>query len=147
MSLKDAINNTNIQKEKLKTVANNIDNKLVKLGGERATDLSDVPNRITALKKVCKKRAIVSINKTVYASMDSKTESININLDFNPSMAFVHINNNIVTNNNLKYYINNQESSSNPTTCRITNLSRNNIILQFSYLEQATIKRIEFLGE
>ena len=147
MSLQTEISNTNTQKENIKKVANKIDNKLMELGGEQATDLSDVSNKIIALKKVCKKRAIVNINKTVYASMDSKTESININLDFNPSMAFVYINNNIVTNNNLKYYVNNQESSSNPTTCRITNLNRNNITLQFSYLEEATIKRIEFLGE
>ena len=46
MSLKDAINNTNTQKENIKTVAKNIDNKLVELGGEQAIDLVDVPNKI-----------------------------------------------------------------------------------------------------
>lgn len=46
MSLRDNIDNTNKEKENLKTVANNIDSKLVELGGERATDLADVPNKI-----------------------------------------------------------------------------------------------------
>lgn len=46
MSLTDTINNTNTEKKNLKTVANNIDSKLVELGGERATDLADVPNKI-----------------------------------------------------------------------------------------------------
>lgn len=49
MSLKDTINNTNTQKENLKTVANNIDNKLVELGGERATNLADVTNKMEGM--------------------------------------------------------------------------------------------------
>ena len=49
MSLKDTINNTNTQKENLKTVANKIDNKLVELGGEQATDLSDVANKMEGM--------------------------------------------------------------------------------------------------
>ena len=49
MSLKDAINNTNKQKENVKTVANKIDNKLVELGGEQAVNLADVPNKIGAM--------------------------------------------------------------------------------------------------
>lgn len=46
MSLADTINNTNTQKENIKIVASNIDNKLVELGGQRATDLADVVNKI-----------------------------------------------------------------------------------------------------
>ncbi|EEA86050.1 hypothetical protein [Peptacetobacter hiranonis] len=49
MDLKNTINNTNTQKENLKTVANNIDNKLVELGGERATDLADVVNKMDTM--------------------------------------------------------------------------------------------------
>lgn len=49
MSLTDTINNTNTQKDNLKTVANNIDNKLVELGGERATDLADVANKMEGM--------------------------------------------------------------------------------------------------
>lgn len=46
MPLKSTINNTNTQKENIKTVANNIDNKLVELGGEQIINLADVPNKI-----------------------------------------------------------------------------------------------------
>lgn len=49
MSLTDTINNTNTQKENIKTVADNIDNKLVELGGERATDLADVVNKMEGM--------------------------------------------------------------------------------------------------
>ena len=61
MSLTDTINNTNKQKENIKTVANNIDNKLIELGGERATDLADVPNKIQNVKTMYKKQLLVEI--------------------------------------------------------------------------------------
>lgn len=49
MSLTDTINNTNTEKENLKTVANNIDSKLVELGGEQAINLADVVNKMSAM--------------------------------------------------------------------------------------------------
>lgn len=49
MDLKSTINNTNTQKENVKKVATNIDNKLVELGGERATDLADVANKMEGM--------------------------------------------------------------------------------------------------
>ena len=49
MSLTDTINNTNKQKENVKTVANSIDNKLIELGGERATNLADVVNKMEGM--------------------------------------------------------------------------------------------------
>lgn len=49
MDLKNTINNTNTQKENIKTVANNIDNKLVELGGEQAINLADVVNKMSAM--------------------------------------------------------------------------------------------------
>ncbi len=49
MSLTDTINNTNKQKENVKIVATEIDNKLVELGGERATDLADVVNKMEGM--------------------------------------------------------------------------------------------------
>lgn len=49
MSLTDTINNTNAQKENIKTVATQIDNKLVELGGEKATNLSDVVSKMGAM--------------------------------------------------------------------------------------------------
>ena len=49
MDLKNTINNTNTHKENIKQVATQIDNKLVELGGEQATDLSDVANKMGAM--------------------------------------------------------------------------------------------------
>ena len=49
MSLKDTINSTNVQKENVKTVATNIDNKLVELGGQKATNLNDVVNKMEGM--------------------------------------------------------------------------------------------------
>lgn len=46
MSLISEINRTETNKNKTKTVANNIDNKLVELGGEQAESLADIPNKI-----------------------------------------------------------------------------------------------------
>lgn len=46
MSLKDTINNTNTQKNKLKTGKRNIDNKIISIGGEKAINIADVPNKI-----------------------------------------------------------------------------------------------------
>lgn len=65
MSLKDTINNTNTQKENIKTVANKIDNKLVELGGERATNLADVVNKIDSLKASLKKIYIKNVKQKV----------------------------------------------------------------------------------
>lgn len=49
MSLIQEINRTGTETNKTKQVATNIDNKLVELGGERATDLADVPNKINTM--------------------------------------------------------------------------------------------------
>lgn len=69
MSLKDEINNTNTQKENIKTVANKIDNKLVELGGEQAINLADVPNKIKSMVKQYKYFAQGS--STINFSIDS----------------------------------------------------------------------------
>lgn len=74
MSLTDTINNTNTQKENIKTVATQIDNKLVELGGERATDLSDVPNKIEKTIKT----QYVKIAEGIYNS-DLKVRDNDIN--------------------------------------------------------------------
>lgn len=49
MSLIQEINRTETEKNKTKQVATNIDNKLVELGGEQATNLSDVANKMGAM--------------------------------------------------------------------------------------------------
>ena len=85
MSLISEINNTNTQKENIKTVANNIDNKLVSLGGQSATDLSDVPEKIQQMvTKNYKKLAYGEYSVSCYTkgSIDkSRTVSLK-NVDF-----------------------------------------------------------------
>lgn len=82
MPLKSTINNTNTQKENIKTVANNIDNKLVELGGEQATDLSDVPNKIQKLIKQYNKVVIGSKKCKQRSDIDPFSTIINVNADF-----------------------------------------------------------------
>lgn len=72
MSLISEINRTETEKNKTKTVATNIDNKLVELGGEQATDLSDVPNKMGVMvKENYKKVAIIDV------TVDWKAEMVN----------------------------------------------------------------------
>lgn len=95
MSLKDAINNTNTQKENIKTVATKIDNKLVELGGEQATDLSDVANKMEGMVGQYKKIAIFDFKDNPIPwgtdpSDDSlKFPKIPINVDFEPKRAVI----------------------------------------------------------
>lgn len=63
MDLKSTINNTNTQKENVKKVAINIDNKLVELGGEQATSLADVVNKMGAMVGQYFKGALLKPNK------------------------------------------------------------------------------------
>lgn len=108
MSLTDTINNTNKQKENIKTVANNIDNKLVELGGERATDLVDVVNKMgamvtenykkiavgsTPLKFVLSRDEIeekgVLVDETYYKLNKNNRIKIELNIDFKPTYVFL----------------------------------------------------------
>lgn len=100
MDLKNTINNTNTHKENIKTVATQIDNKLVELGGEQATDLSDVANKMGAMVTGnYKKVADVEINSNTYKheyyygdGNSSATFTIPFNpLSFNPSKVYVHM--------------------------------------------------------
>lgn len=100
MSLKDTINNTNTQKENIKTVATQIDNKLVELGGEQATDLSDVPNKMegmvnTQYVKIAEGTYNQDINviDTVdggYESLMETDVSIPLNLKFEPKRVILY---------------------------------------------------------
>lgn len=87
MSLKDTINNTNTQKENIKTVASNIDNKLVELGGERAKDLNDVANKMGAMvgqyKKIAKGEKKRIFPQILHDFNDFKIE---MNLNFIPKI-------------------------------------------------------------
>ena len=92
MSLTDTINNTNTQKENIKIVATNIDNKLAELGGERATNLNDVPNKMEGMVGQYKRVAIVNPNTTVFKIPTNPYNlKINVNLPFIPSRVFVKI--------------------------------------------------------
>lgn len=90
MSLKTEIDNTNTQRENLKTVANKIDNKLVELGGEQATNLSDVPNKMGAMVGQYKKVANIKSNISIPSK---KTITITTNLSFIPSIIIADIDN------------------------------------------------------
>lgn len=89
MSLTDTINNTNTQKENVKTVATNIDNKLVELGGERATNLADVVNKIE--NAVTQRKKVAKGKHTVQTTGLISSETIQMNLNFNPTIIFVKI--------------------------------------------------------
>lgn len=91
MSLKDEINNTNTQKENIKTVANNIDNKLVELGGEQATNLADVPNKMNGMISQYKKIAIGGRKRFNLATGDENELRIDINLNFTPTIIFCNV--------------------------------------------------------
>ncbi len=80
MSLISEINRTETEKNKTKQVATNINNKLVELGGERATDLADVPNKIRNLVNQYEKMAIVDINKRY--DYNGSATSINHTINF-----------------------------------------------------------------
>ena len=91
MSLISEINNTNTQKENIKTVANNIDNKLVSLGGQSATDLSKVPEKIQQMvTKNYKKYARIKINKQFFNVSETGKKTLYFNeLDFLPKEMFL----------------------------------------------------------
>lgn len=88
MSLTDTINNTNTQKDNLKTVANNIDNKLVELGGEQAINLADVPNKI---EKTINEYSKIATIKTNVNFKKTGNITINYNIDFTPDFAIISL--------------------------------------------------------
>lgn len=99
MDLKNTINNTNTQKENIKTVATNIDSKLVELGGERATDLADVVNKMGAMVGQYKKIAEGEYNQILKAkhirASGAEGERVvevkmPLNLNFTPSRIVIN---------------------------------------------------------
>lgn len=68
MFLKQIIDNTDTEKNKLKRAKINIDNKLVAVGGSRATNLADVPNRIQELRNGLIKYATGDLSWKTYSS-------------------------------------------------------------------------------
>ena len=89
MDLKNTINNTNTAKEKTKTVATNIDNKLVELGGERAESLADIPNKIEVVENQYLKIAEI---KNLRIWIDTIPQTITFNeLSFTPKKVMALI--------------------------------------------------------
>lgn len=81
MSVRDSIDGTNTQKNKLKIGKQNIDNKLVELGGEKAIDISDIPNKI---KKLTEQYSKVALGSRICKPQGkgSSSKIINVNADF-----------------------------------------------------------------
>ena len=94
MSLIQEINRTETNKNKTKQVATNIDNKLIELGGEQATDLTDVPNKMEVMVKTQYKRvAIIKPNKTmnpvIWSDHGKEWRKWSLSLNFTPSLVIV----------------------------------------------------------
>ena len=87
MSLKDNVNNTNTQKDKLKRGKQNIDNKFIALGGVKAENIEDVPRKMDFLVKNNYKR---TASGRVTAKWDYNIFGweVPINLKFKPSRIF-----------------------------------------------------------
>lgn len=114
MSLVTEINRTGTETNKTKQVATNIDNKLVELGGERATDLADVVNKMDTMVGQYKKIAEGEYNSDLKVrDNDSQGTLINneylqfekkipLNLNFTPKriiFKFEYMNHSKTINN------------------------------------------------
>ena len=90
MSLIQEINRTETNKNKTKTVATNIDTKLVELGGEQATDLAEVPNKIDeAIKNNLRKSAVINLGGIQNEGKDFFRKDFSDALDFKPQKAIL----------------------------------------------------------
>lgn len=108
MSLYNEINRVNSNKDKTKTVSNNINNKLVEVGGEKALNLFDVPNKINkTIKDNYKRIARFSLNQDITYSSGLKTVKVPLNLNFKPDEIIIRYgcgsNPNIITSSRYSY--------------------------------------------
>lgn len=87
MSLISEINRTETNKNKTKTVANNIDNKLVELGGEQVESLADIPNKIEVVENQYLKIAEIK-NLRIWINTMPQTITFN-KLSFKPKKVMV----------------------------------------------------------
>lgn len=101
MSLIMEINRIDTNKNKIKTVANNIDNKLVELGGEQAMNLASVPNKLKKLTESYRKTVKKTINKRINY-YDNPTQIL-YETAFTPKIVIIKMKNNVNTDIN---YIN-----------------------------------------
>ncbi len=89
MSLIQEINRTETNKNKTKTVATQIDNKLTELGGEQAINLNEVAEKIKLLASNFNKICILEINKNFKSPVPYQD---NINFDFNINLEKINLN-------------------------------------------------------
>lgn len=125
MNLKQEINRTETNKNKTKQVAINIDNKLVELGGEQATDLSDVVNKMGAMvTKNYKKVAVIDFSSSPIhwgsknGGMEMEFPKIPINVDFQPKRAILTLS----KTNKIPNEIYNVEVYDNIQECQVPNI-------------------------
>lgn len=83
MKLVEIINNTNKNYNKLKKSKENINTKLIALGGQNAINLADVPNKIQLLTNTLNKIAFGTYQSTKVKS--KSTVNIPLNLKFMPT--------------------------------------------------------------
>lgn len=93
MSLISEIDRTNTSKEKAKKDKVNINNKLVSLGGQSATNLSKVPEKIQQMVTGnYKKYARIKINKQFFNISETGKKTLYFNeLDFLPKEMFLTV--------------------------------------------------------
>ena len=90
MSLITEINRTETEKEKVKKVATQIDNKLVALGGQQATDLADVPNKMQEMTKQYSKFATGNLDiRLDYSASSQEYVDIDIPINFDAKIIFL----------------------------------------------------------
>ena len=153
MNLKDTINNTNRQKENLKTGVNKINSKLIEIGGEQAFNLFDVPDKMQKIIENYAKIATVSTNVMLQEARDAETK-INYSLDFHPDFAFIFFRL-VNTNFNLDFEFDTRrincliQESYNENACyfKITKLTQTELVLKNvdSNRRAFRIERITFL--
>lgn len=150
MSLRGSIDNTNIEKENLKIVANNIDKKLVELGGEQAESLADIPNKIEVVENQYLKIAEI---KNLKIWIDTIPQTITFNeLSFKPKKVMVLI---FWGRQDLSGRIEMDWIECSDSNSKIHSLTQNSFVFADERYQKetrydspcgATIKRLTFMG-
>ena len=156
MSLVTEINRTEREKNKTKKVATQIDNKLVELGGEQATNLSDVPKKINELSKQYKKYAKVVYNRKINGSTSGYNAYANFyipmeNLEFNPNFAIIQLahmsNNNVIPNDIRHYSIFLDLNNTNEKKWKVTNDNDYSRYMNITFLKHAKSIQVDYKGQ
>ncbi len=156
MSLTSEINKTETGKNKTKKVATQIDNKLVELGGEQATNLSDVPKKINELSQQYKKYAKVVYNRKINGSTSGSNAYASFyipieNLEFNPTFAIIQLahmsNNNVIPNDIRHYSIFLDLNNTNEKEWKVTNEDDYSRYMNITFLKHAKSIQVDYKGQ